>query len=473
MFAVSFINTFSIIFDMKPQKPHKYLTPLLIFLLLFSISLSYTYITPSLIKVAKIISSENSQYFLDFTNDPALKVLGSIITEKDVNTTSGRFCIGNDCISSWNSLSGIPSGYCVLFYNATCPSGFVINDTIEIRDYSLGFDYKREVNITDTSGTTLTDYQVKITLDTQSLISQGKMKSNCADIRFYYTNSSGTYEIPYWIEDGTCNTPNTNIWVKIPEIPANGQTTVYMYYGNPSATSESNATLVWDFYLLNGLDEHPYVSANLGGWDRYTTTLPNGLSGQVLRFWESSRGEVKIKFTDKQISQNGIFIFTYIQHTSDDAGDIEVGGTTQTSLDASGYYKFYSNPGAGYNSQFCSRYTPSTTNLGSCVSNSLTYGTWYREGVVIYPNGNSIFYYSNNGAIEKNPSSKITSITINRDLQSDFPNWYPLLGGWIYNGYVYVYSYIIGKYVDPEPSVSIGEEQKYINTKQIIVCCKE
>ncbi len=228
---------------MKTTK-HKYLTPLLIFFLLFSISLSYTYISPSLIKVAKIISSENSQYFLDFTNDPALKVFGSIITGKGiqassyVNSSTG-FCIDTDCISSWNSLSGIPSGYCVLFYNATCPSGFDLKENLT-GEFLPDYNYRLPITIQENSGNTLTDYQVLIVVDTASLISQGKMNSDCSDIRFVYKNSSGTYEIPYWIEDGTCNTPNTNIWVKVPEIPANSMITLYMFYGNPDATSNSN-----------------------------------------------------------------------------------------------------------------------------------------------------------------------------------------------------------------------------------------
>ena len=34
------------------------------------------------------------------------------------------------------------------------------------------------------------------------------------------------------------------IWVKVPEIPANDNATIYVYYGNPSATSESNQSAV-------------------------------------------------------------------------------------------------------------------------------------------------------------------------------------------------------------------------------------
>jgi hypothetical protein len=43
----------------------------------------------------------------------------------------------------------------------------------------------------------------------------------------------------YWIE--TWNTSGTStIWVKVPSIPANSTKTIYVYYGNPSATSLSS-----------------------------------------------------------------------------------------------------------------------------------------------------------------------------------------------------------------------------------------
>jgi len=91
-------------------------------------------------------------------------------------------------------------------------------------------------NNSNSGSIALTDYQVLITLNTQTLISQGKMRSDCGDIRFALAN--GTL-ISYWIESG-CNTNNTLIWVKVPSIPANSNTTIYLYYGNPSATSLSN-----------------------------------------------------------------------------------------------------------------------------------------------------------------------------------------------------------------------------------------
>ncbi|HID08700.1 TPA: DUF2341 domain-containing protein, partial [Candidatus Micrarchaeota archaeon] len=94
------------------------------------------------------------------------------------------------------------------------------------------FKYSVPVTVTNPNSQDLTDFQVKITLDTAGLISQGKLRDNCADIRV--ADSSGDF-LPYWLDADTCNTPSTEIWVKVPYIPANGSVTLYIYYGNSGA----------------------------------------------------------------------------------------------------------------------------------------------------------------------------------------------------------------------------------------------
>jgi len=96
--------------------------------------------------------------------------------------------------------------------------------------------YRKPITISN-SGSALTDYQVLVILDTQSLISAGKMRSDCGDIRF--TDSDGVTNLNYWLESG-CNTTSTKIWVKVPSIPASSTKTIYVYYGNPSATRADN-----------------------------------------------------------------------------------------------------------------------------------------------------------------------------------------------------------------------------------------
>jgi len=72
------------------------------------------------------------------------------------------------------------------------------------------------------------------------------MRSDGGDIRF--TDSDGTTLLPYWVESGL-NTANTRIWVLMPSIPSSSSKTIYMYYGNPSATSQSSSSAVFGFSI--------------------------------------------------------------------------------------------------------------------------------------------------------------------------------------------------------------------------------
>jgi outer membrane protein assembly factor BamB len=104
--------------------------------------------------------------------------------------------------------------------------------------------FRKPITITERSGNNLTDYPVLLTIDTASLISAGKMRPDCGDIRF----NEGGSPIPYWIEPGTENSSNTRIWVKVPSIPSSGNTTIYMTYGNSTLSSISNGTTTFPFF---------------------------------------------------------------------------------------------------------------------------------------------------------------------------------------------------------------------------------
>jgi len=105
-----------------------------------------------------------------------------------------------------------------------------------------GWQYRRTIIIDNTANpNTLTNYQILVNLDTASLISQGKMNQSCSDIRF--TDSDGSL-ISYWIESD-CNSANTKIWVKVPQIPASATKVIYLFYGNSTANPTSNSTAVF------------------------------------------------------------------------------------------------------------------------------------------------------------------------------------------------------------------------------------
>jgi len=163
--------------------------------------------------------------------------------------------------------------------------------------------YRRAITINNTQNSnTLTDYQVLITMDTATLISQGKMRSDCGDIRFA---DSDDQMLNAWIESG-CNSTSTKIWVKVSTIPASSTKTIYVYYGYPSATLSSSgptgeAPLLSSSYAQydNGANVFLFYS-NFAG-----TSLPSG--------WTISSGVVTVN--------NGLFISgssiaTTIQTTS-------------------------------------------------------------------------------------------------------------------------------------------------------------
>ncbi len=94
--------------------------------------------------------------------------------------------------------------------------------------------YRQRVDITN-SGSAQTDFQVQLTVDTAALITEGKIQSDCDDIRI--TDINGRV-LDYWIEPSTCDNSSTKIWTKAPSIPTSGAT-LYVYYGNPSVPTGS------------------------------------------------------------------------------------------------------------------------------------------------------------------------------------------------------------------------------------------
>ncbi|NTU46675.1 DUF2341 domain-containing protein [Candidatus Roizmanbacteria bacterium] len=105
--------------------------------------------------------------------------------------------------------------------------------------------FRQTVSLVNT-GSAQTDFQVMIATDSASMITAGRLKNDCSDIRITDINGK---KLPYWVEPNTCNTAQTKIWTKVPSIPASTGTAtssaVFLYYGNPSAQTESNSKNVF------------------------------------------------------------------------------------------------------------------------------------------------------------------------------------------------------------------------------------
>jgi len=100
--------------------------------------------------------------------------------------------------------------------------------------------YRRGIVIDNTSNSNdLTDYQVKITLDNTNF-DFSHANSDGSDIRF--TDDDGSTLLYHWIEKWDSTNQEAIIWVKVPSIPASSNKTIYMYYGNASASDASDVS---------------------------------------------------------------------------------------------------------------------------------------------------------------------------------------------------------------------------------------
>jgi hypothetical protein len=135
--------------------------------------------------------------------------------------------------------------------------------------------YSRPVAIYNPNPYPLDQFQVPVVVDTASLIAQGKMRSDCGDLRF--VDQSGAV-LPHYIEKEpgvNCGSSTTWVWVRVPSIPAQGSTTIYMTYGDPSAQPSERPDLVFDFW--DGFDTLDTSKWTLLGSSNMWVGIKNGV----------------------------------------------------------------------------------------------------------------------------------------------------------------------------------------------------
>jgi hypothetical protein len=121
--------------------------------------------------------------------------------------------------------------------------------------YDSDWSRRSPVTIDNTgNANTLTDYQVKIEVAYDS-----DMQPGFDDLIF--TDSDGVTELSYWVEEKT-DSSSAIVWVKVPSLPGSSTKIIYMYYGNPAATSASNGDDTFLFF-----DDFAGASLDTSKWD--------------------------------------------------------------------------------------------------------------------------------------------------------------------------------------------------------------
>jgi uncharacterized repeat protein (TIGR01451 family) len=106
------------------------------------------------------------------------------------------------------------------------------------------WQYRRPVVISNTGLTTISRYQVLIKLDNNNF-KFSHANAEGSDIRF--TNSDGTMDLYYWIESWDSVNLRAYVWVRVIGL-ASGNTNIFLYYGNPTATTTSDGSATFESF---------------------------------------------------------------------------------------------------------------------------------------------------------------------------------------------------------------------------------
>jgi hypothetical protein len=152
--------------------------------------------------------------------------------------------------NQWNNVSVsnyLTSSSFTLRFKGTTETGDTTQSSWNV-DVALlrgSWYYRKAITIDHTKvggSTDLSSFPVLISIMDSDLSS--KARSDGGDIVF--TSSDGKTKLSYEIEKFNKTSGELVAWVKVPTLYKASDTVLYIYYGNPSTTSQQNATDVWD-----------------------------------------------------------------------------------------------------------------------------------------------------------------------------------------------------------------------------------
>jgi hypothetical protein len=303
-------------------------------------------------------------------------------------------------------------------------------------EWLAGWVYRRPITITEQSGTDLENYQVRILLDVSGW--SNKPKSDFSDLRF--TDNDGTTELNYWVENYNL-ADNVIVWIKIPQIPANDNKTIYMYYCNPSASSASNGNNTFEFF-------DDFNDNDISDWQDL-----NNMGGSGT--WGASGGKMTfdLSYWDGMIMSStsfGDYIQVYESKltSSSSAHNLHaICGRVQAGTSGADLYMTGRWSGNAYTYRRVSSSWQQISNTGSVAN---TIGTTYMQKLQI--SGYTLKYKIwEKGTAE--PGWMITGTDTNNNFATGS------IGVCMYNAVGTIDDVRVRKYVSAEPTYTIGDEE--------------
>jgi len=313
--------------------------------------------------------------------------------------------------------------------------------------WNSSWSYRQAVNISNTAGD-LTNYQVRLDLNSSNVGSNFNWSNNGGDLRF--TNSTDNL-LNFWIENWNSTGQEATIWVNVTHLPNDTNTTIYMYYGNSGASSVSNETATFDLFddfESGSIDTNKWYEVSSGAFSVVSDVSYEG--NYSLKATETSSNS----FIRSLTSFNGqdIIAETYFRY------EYSIGYSPWPSLlidsnsDCTNYYRVtYDSNNEKLRVQ--KRYGDDWSTYIE-TSASLNQDQWYRFWIHQTSTGIE-------GKVSEVNGNLIASVTLS---DTSYTNGYVGLAN--YKNYVWFDRIIVRKYADPEPIVSFGSEENYLNDYQ-------
>ena len=305
-----------------------------------------------------------------------------------------------------------------------------------------GWSYRIPIYIKENSGSDLNDYQVLIQLD--GSFNWSAVKSDGSDIRF---TDVANNPLNYWIEEWNYGS-SARIWVKV-SLQANENKTLYMYYGNSSATSQSNGTRVFVFFDdFNGADLNTTV------WAKYTdkydvknsrVKIKKGgielVSPLSFNLQDGYSVDAKVRYTNKNKKYGGVIPLiassSYVERLDNDIQSAVIYMRDSNSRNV--HYWIGDGCNDGYEYSDLLAWTSQDNN-------------WYTTGISVY--SDKVKLWKDYTVVES-----ISGISWCNNMN------YIKLGSYLRDSKYDIqdteYDWVrVRKYIEPEPSVTLGNEEK-------------
>jgi len=356
-------------------------------------------------------------------------------------------------VLSDSTSSNIPQGW----VNGTIPNyGVLVKDQSE---NGAAWQYQRQITVTTGAVTPFNGYNgysAQLTgLNTAALVTAGKMRSDCNDLRIARFSANTWTQLDTQILN--CNTANTTVWFKLQATIAasSTDTSYYLNYGSSTAAAGpanlNNVYLFYDNFAADTVGQLP------GGWTVQSGTawsVQSDATGNFLH-WPSSAPATPLRTLIKVTSitaEQDVFVQAGIRQT--DANTTEITGCTAgrftgtSDTNVSLYKSCITNFGGARNGMIVS-YVNGTTTTHQTAANAWSDNTFTTVAGAMFGSPATVRNYVN--------GTLVVSITGNADL-NNISGSVGVVG--IQNsGTNYDFNnFLARRYTEPEPVLTLAAE---------------